>query len=123
MTGHLILNLKVIKAFALVQSVRVAGASSLGVSNQTRLHTGADIAGAARCLEVTVLDVICAASAILALFGLLLIIVALVVYEALLFEEILSPGISLLRVLLRLILASSATEGIILNVDLALDCA
>ena len=118
MTGHLILNLKVIEAFTLIEGVSIAGTSPLSVSDQTRLSACSNnFIGTARRREVIVLVLVGVACAILALLilRLLLIVVVRVVNEALLFEEVFPASISLLGIFL--------AECIILNIDLALSCA
>ena len=116
MTRYLILNLKIIEAFTLVQGVCITGTSPLGVSNQTRLSSIANVIRAAWRWEVKVLVLARVASAILALL-LVLIIAVRVVYEALLFEEVFPSGISWLGVVL---LMPSCTKCIILNINLTL---
>ena len=115
MTRHLILNLKVIEALTLIQGVSITGTSPLSVSDQTWLSAWSNFISTARCREVIVLVLVGVACAILTLliFLLLLIVVVRVINEALLFEEILPPSISLLGIFL--------AECIILNVDLALN--
>lgn len=108
MTWHLILNLQVIETFTLIECIHVAGTSALSVSNQTRLSsTTCNIICASWRLVVIVLI-------LAAVFALVTLVVTIrIVYKALLLEEILSSGFSLLSVIL-------TTECIILNVDLTL---
>ena len=94
-TWHLILNLEVVEAFALVEGIDVACTSALSVADQTRLPATPDIICAPwRLVVIRILAV-----AVLALIITIVVAAVRIVNEALLLEEVFAPSFSLLGVI------------------------